>query len=79
MRGKKIRKVTPQQCARCLKEAIERRFLFYPNHESARVSKLLDNGRGVTCTICKGNSAKYAVSIVIASLRKDLLDTRLKP
>jgi hypothetical protein len=64
-------------CEGCLKEAIERRFLFYPNHESARVSKLPENSRGVTCTICKGNTAKYVVSIVIGSLRKDLLDKRL--
>ena len=64
-------------CEGCLKEAIERRFLFYPNHESARVSKLLKDSK-VTCTVCKGNTAKYAVSIVIGSLRKDLLDARLK-
>lgn len=63
-------------CEGCLKEAIERRFLFYPNHESARVSQLKDSK--VTCTICKGNTAKYAVSIFITSLRKDLLDARLK-
>ncbi len=62
-------------CEGCLREAIERRFLFYPNHEAARVGKLTNEN--TTCTICKGNTAKYAVSIFIGSLRKDLIDKRI--
>jgi hypothetical protein len=60
-------------CDKCIKEAVERRFIFYPNHEMARVTQLAKDSKG-TCSICKGNIAKYAVSIVIGSLRRDLLD-----
>ena len=57
-------------CDTCLKEAIERRFLFYPNHLSARVTQL-PSGSKENCTICRGTGAKYSVSIIMASLDKE--------
>jgi hypothetical protein len=56
-------------CDICLKEAIERRFLFYPNHDSARVTRL-PVGSKENCTICRGTGAKYSISIIMGSLNK---------
>jgi hypothetical protein len=57
-------------CPDCLKEAIERRFLYYPNHLITRVQKLKE-GVNEHCTICRGTGAKYQISIQINSLDKD--------
>jgi hypothetical protein len=59
-------------CDLCLKEAIERRFLFYPNHDAARVTRLRSGGKQ-NCTVCGGTGAKYSVSIIMGSLNKDKL------
>lgn len=59
-------------CDACLKEAIERRFLFYPNHDAARVTRLRSGGKQ-NCTICGGTGAKYSISIIMTSLNKDRL------
>ncbi|MEM3356327.1 MAG: hypothetical protein QW166_00705 [Candidatus Bathyarchaeia archaeon] len=59
-------------CEYCLKEAIERRFLFYPNHDAARV-RLLRGDNKENCTICGGSGAKYSVSIIMSSLNKNRL------
>jgi hypothetical protein len=54
-------------CSECLKEAVIRRFLYYPSHQAARVTQLpSDNTQN--CTICGGRDVKYAVSIIMASL-----------
>ena len=57
-------------CEDCLKEAVIRRFLYYPNHTITRVQKLKE-GVKEHCTICGGTGAKYQISIQINSLDKD--------
>ncbi len=57
-------------CEGCLKEAVIRRFLYYPNHTITRVQKIPE-GEKEFCTICRGSGAKYKVSIQINSLDKD--------
>jgi hypothetical protein len=59
-------------CEHCLQEAIERRFLYYPNHDSARVTKL-NSEDDAKCTICRKSDAKYSISIIMASLNKNKL------
>jgi hypothetical protein len=59
-------------CDLCLKEAILRRFLFYPNHTAARVGKLPE-GSKENCTICGGSGATWNVSILMGSLDKKKL------
>jgi hypothetical protein len=54
-------------CPDCLREAIERRFLYYPNHTITRVQKLRDDVKE-HCTICRGTGAKYVIAIQINSL-----------
>jgi hypothetical protein len=54
-------------CSDCLKEAVIRRFLFYPNHLSARVTQLPSSNKE-NCTICGGTGVKYSVSIIMSSL-----------
>ena len=56
----------------CLTEAIERRFFFYPNHMSARVTQLPSDNKE-NCTICGGTGAKYSVSIIMGSINKEKL------
>jgi hypothetical protein len=54
-------------CESCIKEAIARRFLFYPNHQSARVTQIpSDNNEN--CSICGGRGVKYSVSIILGSM-----------
>ena len=57
-------------CEDCLKEAVIRRFLYYPNHTITRVQKIPE-GVKEHCTICGGTGAKYQISIQINSLDKD--------
>jgi hypothetical protein len=57
-------------CEDCLKEAIVRRFLYYPNHLTARVTKLPEDVKE-HCTICRGTGAKYRISIQMNSLDPD--------
>jgi hypothetical protein len=56
-------------CPDCLREAVERRFLYYPNHLTTRVTKLPPEVKE-HCTICGGTGAMYAISIQINSLDK---------
>jgi hypothetical protein len=56
-------------CEGCLKEAVIRRFLYYPNHTITRVQKMPE-GVKEHCTICRGTSAKYKISIQMNSLDK---------
>ena len=56
-------------CEDCLKEAVIRRFLYYPNHTITRVQKLKE-GVKEHCTICRGTGAKYRISIQMSSLDK---------
>ena len=57
-------------CEDCLKEAVIRRFLYYPNLTITRVQKIPE-GVKEHCTICGGTGAKYQISIQINSLDKD--------
>ena len=57
-------------CEDCLKEAVIRRFLYYPNHIITRVVKMPE-GVKEHCTICGGTGAKYRISIDIHSLDKN--------
>jgi hypothetical protein len=57
-------------CEDCLKEAVIRRFLYYPNHTITRVQKIPE-GEKVHCTICRGTGAKYRISIQMSSLDKN--------
>jgi len=59
-------------CLSCLREAIERRFFFYPNHMSARVTQLPSDNKE-NCTICGATGAKYSVSIIMGSINKEKL------
>ena len=59
-------------CDDCLKEAIARRFLFYPNHTACRIGKLPPDFKEA-CTICRGTGAVWSVSIIMASLDKNKL------
>jgi hypothetical protein len=54
-------------CPDCLREAVERRFLYYPNHLTTRVTKLSPKAKE-HCTICRGTGAIYSISIQINSL-----------
>jgi hypothetical protein len=56
-------------CEGCLKEAVIRRFLYYPNHTITRVQKMPE-GVKEHCTICRGTGAKYKISIQMNSLDK---------
>ena len=53
-----------------MKEAVIRRFLYYPNHIITRVVKMPE-GVKEHCTICGGTGAKYRISIDIHSLDKN--------
>lgn len=54
-------------CPDCLREAVERRFLYYPNHTQVRVIKLSEDVKE-HCTICRGTGAKYVIAIQLNSL-----------
>ena len=60
-------------CDSCLKEAIARRFLYYPNHDAVRITKIRQENDHYNCTICGGKGVLFSVSIIMQSLNKDRL------